>query len=382
MPGQTVIDTGRASSTPLKHVKFTEIIRQHRILEAAASHVLDSDTVFHLRLAKTPKLDPKADPIPNTYIPPMAHHHRHLSEDSAIFSPSVARIAASTARDWSYIDSWLAAKFHPRPAPSFERNSDTLKALLTLASLNEAADEERNLFAKSEAAALQELTSASNKPEAAAARQIRPIREGLLDAVQYNLPAEGHTALDALASMSLQLGVAYPDPEALGRRMVNLQTNLQETEQMAARVDVLRCHIARETAHVEDMLRQVKSDDYKPPAHLAKQNLDLQRKIKAMSAKLPELQDRVAAAGSSSGGDFSHPTTADIVRDEQEYLAILAEKKELDFSMASFHGLPSNPDMARSELEALRGQLRNVTSQRDAVFEGLVERESPVKRRR
>jgi HAUS augmin-like complex subunit 1 len=38
--------------------------------------------------------------------------------------------------------------------------------------------------------------------------------------------------------------------------------------------------------------------------------------------------------------------------------------------------------MARAELEELRDQLRSIESQRDAVFEGLVERESPVKRRR
>ncbi|KAH6890983.1 hypothetical protein B0T10DRAFT_298765 [Thelonectria olida] len=305
-------------------------------------------------------------------------HHRHLSEDSAIFSPSVARIAASTARDWSYIDSWLAAKFHPRPVPAFERNQDTLKAFLNLASLNEAADEERNLFAKSEVAALQELSTA--KSDIQSAHQRRPIREGLLDAVQHNLPSEGHTALDAMANMSLQLGVAYPEPESLGRRMTNLQASVQETEQMKARIDILHRHIEKETSLINDLLRQVKSDEYKPPAHLAKQNLDLQRRIKTMSTKLPELQDRVASLDVSAGS--SHPTTTDIARDEQEYMAILAQKKELDLRMASFHGLPSNPDMARSELEALRGQLRNVTSQRDAVFEGLVERESPVKRRR
>jgi len=63
-------------------------------------------------------------------------------------------------------------------------------------------------------------------------------------------------------------------------------------------------------------------------------------------------------------------------------LSVLSRKKELDLQLATFQGLPSNPDMARAELEELRDQLRSVESQRDAVFEGLVERESPVKRRR
>ncbi|KAI5466520.1 hypothetical protein BGZ63DRAFT_421000 [Mariannaea sp. PMI_226] len=313
----------------------------------------------------------------------MAAHHRHrqhLSQDSAIFSPSVARIAASTARDWSYIDSWLAAKLHPRPIPAFERNQDTLKALLALAAVNEAADEERNLIAKSEATALQELSAAQLEAQAASSSlQRRPLREGLLDAVLYNLPPEGHTALDALATMSLQLGVAYPESEDLGRRMVDLQARAQEMEQMKARIAVLHRHIEKEASRMNQLLQQAQGDNYKPPAPLAKQNLELQRKIKTMSAKLPELQDRVVALTPTT--ESSHPTIVDIARDEQEYLAIVAQKKELDLQIASFHGLPSNPDIARSELDALRGQLRNVTSQRDAVFEGLVERESPVKRR-
>ncbi|KAH7157226.1 hypothetical protein EDB81DRAFT_418568 [Dactylonectria macrodidyma] len=309
----------------------------------------------------------------------MAHrrHHHHLSEDSAIFSPSVARIAASNARDWSYIDTWLASKLHPHPVPAFERNADTLKALLALASLNDATDEERQLLAKSEAAALKELSLEQSTSQFTSRR---PLRRGLLDAVRHNLPAEGHTALDAMASMALQLSVAFPEPEDLGRRMVGLQASIQETEQMKSRVDILHRYIEEETSKIQTLLRLVQGDEYKPPAHLAKQNLDLQRKIKAMSAKLPELQDRVAALSAST--ESSHPTTADIAHDEQEYLAILAEKRDLDLQMATFHGLPSNPDMARSELEALRGQLRTYTSQRDAVFEGLVERESPVKRRR
>lgn len=305
----------------------------------------------------------------------MAHHHL-LGQDSAIFSPSVARIAASTARDWSYVDAWLSSKFHPRPVPSFERNNDTLKALLALASTNEAADEERSLLAKSEAAALQELKESESK----AGNGTRPLREGLLDAVQHNLSPDGHTALDAMAHMALQLGVAFPEPETLGRRMCELQSTIYDTEQMKARVEILHQHIDTEAARVNDLLRELQNDDYQPPIQLAKQNLEIQRKVKALSAKLPELQDRVAALAANT--DSSHPTIADLARDEQEYLAVLARKKELDLQLASFQGLPSNPDMARSELEDLRGQLRSITSQRDAVFEGLVERESPVKRRR
>ncbi|CAM1503709.1 Fc.00g013000.m01.CDS01 [Cosmosporella sp. VM-42] len=315
----------------------------------------------------------------------MAHHHLAAQQDSAaIFSPSVARIAASTARDWSYVDSWLRAKFHGRSVPNFERNPDTLKALLTLATLNDAADEERNLLAKTEAAALQELTDAEQAAQANDSQEAqsgsRPLRDGLLDVMEMNLSSEGHTALDALAQMSLQLGVAYPEPETLGRRMVDLQSSIYEVDQMKARVDILQRYIDDEASLMSGLLQQLQSDKYKAAPELAKQNLEMQRKVKAMAVKLPELHDQVAALAASI--DSSHPTTNDIARDEQEFLSILSRKKELDLQMASFNGLPSNPDMARSELEARRGQLRSITSRRDAVFEGLVERESPVKKRR
>ncbi|KAM0212864.1 hypothetical protein ACHAQD_009601 [Fusarium lateritium] len=303
-------------------------------------------------------------------------HHRLLSQDSAIFSPSVARIAASTARDWSYIDAWLSSKFHPRSVPPFERNNDTLKALLALASVNESADEERNLVAKSEAAALQELTEFESRID----KSSRPLREGLIDAVQHNLPTDGHTALDTMANIALQFGVAFPEPEILGQRMCQLQSSIHDAEHMKARVEILHKHIDEEAARINYILKNLQREDYQPPAHLAKQNLEMQRKVKALATKLPELQDKVAALAASA--DSSHPTIADLARDEQEYLYALARKKELDLQLASFQGLPSDPDIARAELEELRDQLRSIESQRDAVFEGLVERESPVKRRR
>src|SRR5579862_8401240 len=77
----------------------------------------------------------------------------------AIFSPSQARQQQAQAKDWNYIDTWLSAKYSSKSAPPFERNNETLKALLALASWNEGVDEERTLVAKVEAKALEELKS-------------------------------------------------------------------------------------------------------------------------------------------------------------------------------------------------------------------------------
>ncbi len=96
----------------------------------------------------------------------------HIPPSTAIFSPSVARLAASTAKDWNYVDSWLSSKLHGRTPPPFERNPDTLKALLALAALNEAADEERDLLARVDAAALHD----AQRNEAATRRRHHPPR--------------------------------------------------------------------------------------------------------------------------------------------------------------------------------------------------------------
>ncbi|KND93048.1 hypothetical protein TOPH_02152 [Tolypocladium ophioglossoides CBS 100239] len=322
----------------------------------------------------------------------MAHlhrHRRHLSQhddSAAIFSPSVARIAASTARDWSYVDLWLASKFPPgRSVPSFERNPDTLKALLALAAANESADEERQLLARADAAALKQLEHHGRQREAPGCEDhghsFRPglLRSDLLTAIEHALPKEGRTALDSLANLAVQAGTALPEPDDLGRNITNLQGSVFEVEQMIARVESLQRHMQREADQAAELLQVLLSDRYRPSSDLAKQNLDLQRKTKALTVQLPELQDRAVAYRASV--DPSHPTIEDVAREEHDFLALLGRKNELHVQMAAFAGLPSDPDMARQELDTLRRQLRGFTSRRDAMFEGLVERESPVKRR-
>lgn len=76
---------------------------------------------------------------------------------TALFSPSKARQQQALAKDWSFIDSWLTKKYSPKPVPKFERNDETLQALLGLAAFNEKADEEQELIERLEEAALKEL---------------------------------------------------------------------------------------------------------------------------------------------------------------------------------------------------------------------------------
>ncbi|KAI8956976.1 hypothetical protein F5Y11DRAFT_341303 [Daldinia sp. FL1419] len=345
----------------------------------------------------------------------------------AIFSPSVARAAASTAKDWSYIDSWLRSVYsnsssssgnnRPSRPPTFERNPETLKALLTLAAANEAADDHREQLARVEQAALDEIRAAEKGREerrqrieaqkqqgggvdAEAALDGEILTEDLLNAIEANLRREGSIALDAMASMAVELGVAYPTPETLGSKFAELQGRAFELEDGIERVDLLRRYLDRESAKADVFLAELQQSNFTSnsnpndssisiggndsiftlPPSLPRQNLDLQRLIKTTSSRLPELQQQVISLEKTVG---LPPVTVDDVRTvEEAYLDLLAKKKELDEQVRAFAGLPPDVEAARAELEALRVELCHAAERRDENFEKLVERETPVKTRR
>ncbi|KAH6844865.1 hypothetical protein B0I37DRAFT_433614 [Chaetomium sp. MPI-CAGE-AT-0009] len=357
----------------------------------------------------------------------------HLPPNAAIFSPSVARAAASAAKDWSYVDGWLQRKFPSGGPPPFERNADTLRVLLALASANEAADEERALVARLEAETLDQLR-AQEQPESQEGdgntntNTLHSAREAILAALETSLPREGETALTALAALALQTNTPLPTPAALGAELISLSTTTSTLEQTTARIHTLTAHLAREaaaTAHLAAELRpptpphhhnhtnpvaaaaaadddddnqtippspnnnnnnnphQPSSTGYHPPADLALQNLSLQRQIKTLSARIPELRSQAAATARSATTNHSYGTTpsiTDIRREESAYTALEAAKRELEAQVRLFAGLPADAELARQEVEGLRGELRRMEARRDEVFEGLVERETPRKR--
>ncbi|KAH8645609.1 hypothetical protein BX600DRAFT_160603 [Xylariales sp. PMI_506] len=337
----------------------------------------------------------------------------HLVQHTAIFSPSVARAAASTAKDWSYVDGWLKTKYRGRSVPAFERNADTLRALLSLAAHNEAADEEREHLAHIEAAALEEVEAAAAEKERrrkerrqqqleAEAGEKGRVDEGgsldgeliaddILNAIEAHLTREGRTALETMANVAVELGVAHPEPAALGSRFVELQGRALQLEHATERVALLQRYLDRESTAMEALIAEVRGPEYRPEPDLARQNLDLQRQVRTMAAKLPELRQHLITVGAATGDEGSptptaaagpRPSVEEVKRVEQDYLELLAKKKDLDSQVKAFAGLPPYLDAARAELEALRMELRNATQRRDNVFEGLVERESPAKPKR
>lgn len=294
----------------------------------------------------------------------------HLAlSPSAIFSPTIARQQLATAKDWNYIDSWLSQKYNGKTPPAFERNNDTLKALLALAALNESADEERELLGRVEEKALADLQAKEDAD---------PNKE-LMDTIEDALTKEGQMSLDVLANVSVVLKQPVPDVQRMGKKIVDLHVTSYDLDQATARVTLLQDHLSSELIKINNIISELKSDEYQPPAELQKETLEYQRKIKRLSARLPELKEKVASLTAAAGT----PVTIEDVRvEEEKYKKSMAVVKELEKQVKGYHGLPQDTDLARLELEALRIELRNLERERDSMFEGLVERETPRKPRR
>ncbi|KAI0190769.1 hypothetical protein EV127DRAFT_429999 [Xylaria flabelliformis] len=327
----------------------------------------------------------------------------HLAPQAAIFSPSVARAAASTAKDWAYVDGWLRRQFtssssstssKSTPPPSFERNPETLGVLLALIAANEEADEERDRLARLEASALDEVraveagrrqtSSSSNNDDGDHDSSQTPngllLAEDLLTALDAGLTKEGQTALDALADVSLCLDAATdPSPSNLSHRFVELQGRMHEAEHLLHRVELLQSYLADESARLSAFLEELRTaPQYQLPRDGEEKSVEeLERTVKDMASRLPELTRHVEALEKRVG--IPPLTVEDLRHDEEAYLDLLARKKDLDAQVKAFAGLPPDVEAARIELEGLRAQLREATERRDANFEMLVERESPVK---
>lgn len=293
----------------------------------------------------------------------------HLSP-TAVFSPSIARQQLAAAKDWSYIDAWLSLKFAPRPVPPFERNGATLASLLALASLNQSADEERDMLFTVQTKAVHEL---------AQRHQADPHGE-TLEALEDALTRDGRISLNALADMSVALHQPVADVERLAGKLLELQRREYDLQQASARVDLLQKHISREMARLDVLISDLKSGVYDVPADLSKQTLDYQRKTKVLAAKIPELRDRLASLTMAAGGTPT-PTLHDVNHEEDRFRELMEVVKSLETQVKSYHGLPHDTDLARLEVETLKAELRDLSRRRDNMFEGLVERESPQKRK-
>jgi HAUS augmin-like complex subunit 1 len=156
---------------------------------------------------------------------------------------------------------------------------------------------------------------------------------------------------------------------------------MSNLEQIDSRVRILQNHVERELAIGKSFLRELDGDEYRSPPNLGKQAIEYQRKTKVIAAKLHELRERAYALGVIESSGVIKPTIQDITAEEKEFKCVQASVKSLEGQLKGFHGLPHDTDLARLELETLRLELTALKKERDGMFEGLVERESPRKQR-
>ncbi|KAG5950858.1 hypothetical protein E4U53_004291 [Claviceps sorghi] len=309
----------------------------------------------------------------------MSSRRQDLS--TSMFSPSSARIAASTAKDWSFINSWLFKILPNESLPNYERNPATLTALLTLASVNEATTGDRDLLSTASNLALVEVAEI----ELASAKRAMPHAQNalspqnlILHRVTDYLTREGQVALGALADTSVQHKVYPPRPEELGMELVNLRTSLCETEQMVTRVNALNEHLLGELQRSEEQLAIFEAAVNSLPPEVPKQNLELQRKTSLKAKHMSDARERQTNPAPIPPSSYS----VDIVlKEEKQLLNLLASRKILGSQVSLLRKLPNDAEKAKDELEGLQRQLRELMVHRDLVFEGLVEQASPLKYR-
>lgn len=214
--------------------------------------------------------------------------YRDIWSPAKVFSPSVARQQSQLAKDWTYVDQWLLTRHSPSPVPSFERNPDTLKALLALAAANEAADEERALEKKVKEKTLSDL---QKRDEEAAKTET-----SILAALEENLTPDGTRALNSIALLSVALGSTSTSSRKLAASLIELTKEEFSIAQQTLRIDGLHKRLQRDLLQLQEQLRALEhGDEYKVPPELAGQAAEWTRTSRHLQRKTEDYQERVEA---------------------------------------------------------------------------------------
>lgn len=278
---------------------------------------------------------------------------------SALFSPSKARIAQAQARDWGFVDSWLAKRYGAKRLPAFERNDETLEALLTLATLNEGADEQRAMVDRVEQAAIYAFDRQRSGPS-----------EDVYQAITSHLDRKGDDSLDVMAQASLLLNVpAGATAAELASSCIDSQTECFDLAQQQARLKDQMAALQREANRLKALLREIKDDAFRPSAELPEQTSEWNKGSKHLKAKIGEYDDRLSALRAA---DPPSPTVEQVAKQLEDFQAQQQRLAELEAGAQAYQSLPTNAREARAALEKSRDELRALTQHRDRLFEGMV----------
>lgn len=285
--------------------------------------------------------------------------------DSPVLSPSKARQAASQARDWAYVTSWLKRKYSPNAVPPFERNEDTLKVLLNLAAANEAADEEEALLHRARLETI-ELLGGGEKSGA-------DPRVGLVDGIEASLDHKGTLLLEDLAETTVALGALNPDVAELGYGITDLTREEFDFADQLRRVENLQNYLDQELESLGSQLDELYDETlYETPEDLPSKTDERLRRTKLLSTKVNDYHDRLAALKRTS--ETKGPRIGELVSEEGSVVNLKETVKALETRLRMFQGLPPNVRKANLEHERMSREHRDLLQKRDYMFDDMVDR--------
>ncbi|KAI7480632.1 hypothetical protein KC351_g6870 [Hortaea werneckii] len=273
---------------------------------------------------------------------------------TALFSPSKARAQQAQAKDWASVDAWLGKKYGKR-IPTFERNEETLQALLTLATANEGADEQRSLIDKVEKQALH--TSPKRTSE----------DEGLYQELLESLDAQATEYLDSLSGSFAALGASNILEAA--SKVCSLQDDQFTASEQIKRAESQYNNLRQEQSRLRNTLHELQNEEFTAPTDLPQQTSEWARNAKHLRAKLAEYDERLSAIRNASGVSS---LLEDVSTKSREIQKQRTEFREREVELSAFDSLPSDPRAARAELDEARASLRGLTARRDALFEDML----------
>lgn len=274
---------------------------------------------------------------------------------SALFSPSKARVQQAQAKDWAAVEAWISKKYGSR-IPPFERNEDTLQALLALANLNENADEQRSQVERIEKAALASLT-----------RKQGGLHEEALQMLQAELSHEAH--LDTLAETVVALDCPSTNTQDVARHIILLNTTEFQLRQQLSQAEQQLANLKLESQRMHNLAKDLASTDFEAPTDVVDNTTEWVKTTKTLKAKVAEYDERLSASRpSSSSNALEHVDRKKLELEKQQQ-----RLRDLEMELKAFQELPTDARLARAKLEEARRHLRQLTTRRNELFENLAD---------
>ncbi|KAK8181966.1 hypothetical protein IWZ00DRAFT_563708 [Phyllosticta capitalensis] len=247
--------------------------------------------------------------------------YNHLLSPDALFSPSKAAQQRAQAHDWRHVETWLSALYPNQRLPAFERNDETLKALMAMAAANERADEEGRLLEQLEDEVREELlgdeTAMIHDQKQNTNNDIEKNTDALTTTIASSLSPTGLRALSFLSILSSSLNPAttYHAP-SLAHVLIAHSTSQAALAAHSESLHHLRLQLAATLLSLRRTHDALATDPaLAPHAALPRQTADFARQTKHLVPKLREYEERLAGLAANcpwapAGTAAARPSTA------------------------------------------------------------------------